>query len=418
MLDRSFSSHHALLTRRILEAMGLGSAAVLALAAPACGGRVVLDGAATSTGGSGGAGATVGSVASVASTGTGNFICDAIPPPGHTLVYGCIITQGGCPPALSGDTAEMLGQALNTYGPCPTDPDFCSCSNTVVAVACGPDPTVPGCCYMAEMTASEVCEGRPFVVGGAARTADVVARGDFCAAVHPVVAALEPPTRRALAEAWAADARHEHASVASFARFVLELLSLGAPAELVRAAQQAIGEEIRHAELCFGIASALSGETIGRGPLDMRGALAGRGDAAAMAAAVVREGCVGETLAALAALAARDAASDPAVRAALGEIAADETSHAALAWRAAAWMWEHGDAATRAAIERAFAEAAPTSGVSPAGAIDPGIARAFGRLPDEERAQVVARGLAEVVRPCARALTSARPTDAQRASAT
>jgi hypothetical protein len=216
---------------------------------------------------------------------------------------------------------------------------------------------------------------------------------------------LDLPARRALAEAWANDARHEHASIASFARFVLELLSIGAPADLVRAAQQAIAEEIRHAELCFGLASALSGEPLGPGPLAMDDALAGRAGMADIAAAVVREGCIGETLSALGALAARDGAIDPAVRAALDEISADEASHAALAWRAAAWMWEQGDMAVREAIAGAFAAAAPVAPEGgPLGDIDPGLARVFGRLAPGELGEVMAHGLQQVVRPCAAAL--------------
>jgi hypothetical protein len=50
----------------------------------------------------------------------------------------------------------------------------------------------------------------------------------------------------------------EHASVAAFARFTLDLLALGAPADLVQSAQQALGDEIAHAELCFGLAGATS----------------------------------------------------------------------------------------------------------------------------------------------------------------
>ena len=43
----------------------------------------------------------------------------------------------------------------------------------------------------------------------------------------------------------------EHASVASFARFTLDLLSLGAPPGLLSAAFHAGQEEISHTQLCL-----------------------------------------------------------------------------------------------------------------------------------------------------------------------
>jgi hypothetical protein len=65
----------------------------------------------------------------------------------------------------------------------------------------------------------------------------------------------------------------EHASVAAFARFVLELLSAGAPLELVEGAGDAMRDELRHTQICFGLASAYAGAPIGPGPLDTTGAL-------------------------------------------------------------------------------------------------------------------------------------------------
>ena len=44
---------------------------------------------------------------------------------------------------------------------------------------------------------------------------------------------MTPAQRALLAEAWTTDALHEHASIASSARFSLELMAAGAPADLV-----------------------------------------------------------------------------------------------------------------------------------------------------------------------------------------
>src|SRR5690348_13153977 len=76
---------------------------------------------------------------------------------------------------------------------------------------------------------------------------------------------LELPVRAAddlrgpLAAWWRENARSEHASVAAFARLVLELIGLGAPARLIEAANRDAMDEIRHANLCFSIARAFDG---------------------------------------------------------------------------------------------------------------------------------------------------------------
>lgn len=104
----------------------------------------------------------------------------------------------------------------------------------------------------------------------------------------------------------------EHASVAAFARFVLELIAPGAPSELVVSAQQVLGDEIEHARLCFGLASAYAGEALGPGALSAQGALDDPSFQGCVARAI-HEACVGETLAAAEAIEALARATDPAV---------------------------------------------------------------------------------------------------------
>ena len=80
--------------------------------------------------------------------------------------------------------------------------------------------------------------------------------GECCALLEVALVVPPGPLRDAVVKAWTTAARAEHASVASFARFTLQLLHLGAPADLVADAQQAALDEVRHARLCFGVASA------------------------------------------------------------------------------------------------------------------------------------------------------------------
>ena len=119
------------------------------------------------------------------------------------------------------------------------------------------------------------------------------------------------------------------------------------------------------------LASAYAGQCVGPAALPVDGALADdtrRG----IVATLVREGCIGETVAALEAAEAREHATDPVVRAVLQQIAADETRHAELAWRALRWALDSDNVELARAVgeelEAALYEPAPR--VERAGAID------------------------------------------------
>jgi hypothetical protein len=223
---------------------------------------------------------------------------------------------------------------------------------------------------------------------------------------------VSPFERGALAAAWTRDACAEHASVASFARFSLDLLALGAPADLVADAHRAALDEIEHARLCFELASAYGGAPVGPGRLAVDGA-AVRADLASAAVAAVHEGCVGETEAALLAQAQMDGARDPRVRRALLRIAADEADHAALAWRFVAWALRCGGEQVGRAVEAAFEEVStmgetpdpPAEGAPPG--VRPEVWSAHGRLAAAEVARVRARARRDVVGPSARLLPGA-----------
>jgi hypothetical protein len=142
----------------------------------------------------------------------------------------------------------------------------------------------------------------------------------------------------------------EHASIAAFARFALQLLGMGAPPELVSGAQRAMADETEHAQLAFALASAYAGSDVGPGPLPINGALDG-GDLRGVIGTLIREGCIGETIAAIEAMEARKVAVDPAVRAVLGKIAGDEARHAELAWLTLSWVTHHHPYANAIASE-------------------------------------------------------------------
>jgi hypothetical protein len=191
------------------------------------------------------------------------------------------------------------------------------------------------------------------------RMAPVVSGGAWLGKADelPQVDHLSYAERTALAEHWAYLGRMEHASIAAFARFSLQLLSLGAPPDLVEACTQALADETAHTKLCFRIASAYAGRALGPGPLDVQRSL----DVSSLeqiVALVIAEGCFGETSAALDALEASTNASDPVIAAAYTLIAADEQRHAELAFRFVRWALERGDATVRATV-RAAVDAPP-----------------------------------------------------------
>ena len=141
--------------------------------------------------------------------------------------------------------------------------------------------------------------------------------------------------RAAAAAHWTTVARMEHASVASFARFTLDLMTFGAPPELLALAQQAAADEVRHAQLAFAVASGLADDgedesRLGPGPMRLDDVPL-HTDLETFAIALVREGCVGETCGAAEAAEGARGVTDPALRAAMETIAADEQRHAVLA---------------------------------------------------------------------------------------
>ncbi len=169
--------------------------------------------------------------------------------------------------------------------------------------------------------------GRPFLVAGVPTLAPLVDRCSGWCGEIPAACALQPETRAALVRHWSDNGLMEHASVAAFARFVLQLLAFGAPRALVEDAQRALGDEIAHTKLCFALASRYAGRALGPGPLPVNGALEENTFFDAVATAIT-EACIGETLAAIEATEAAEHAADPEVRSALLTIAADESKHA------------------------------------------------------------------------------------------
>ncbi len=261
--------------------------------------------------------------------------------------------------------------------------------------------------------------GRPFLVREAPRLARPMPRSDWSAVdltVGAPTVGLDAVSRAAIAEAWTRVALMEHASVAAFARFTLELLRLGAPADLVIESQRAGLDETEHACAAFDLARAFGGAPVGPGLLDVSDALGGRSVETIVETAIL-EGCVGETVAALEAAQAAELAVDPSVAALLRRIADDERRHAALAWRFVAWAVAEGVVSSEW-LSRCFTRAL-TAGADVPVACCPqeGVLAAWGHVPEARRSELRREALEKVVGPGARALGQAAASHAPRGGA-
>jgi hypothetical protein len=246
------------------------------------------------------------------------------------------------------------------------------------------------------------CYGRPFVVDGRPHTASL-RWGDAPTA-----------SRASIAEAWARAGLYEHASVASFARFALELLALGAPPRLLRDLQAAIGDELRHARVCFELARRFAGVTVGPGAMPIAAdALVRIGDPIATAIGLFEEACVDESVAACAAAEAAARTEDPDVRRVLEGIAVDERRHAVAGWAALRWLLDTYGEQVRQPLRAALARLRPST-LPRSDDFDEAL-MAFGRLSPRDHAALRNHVLRQLVCPLAHAMlfpNTLTPTEA------
>ncbi len=274
------------------------------------------------------------------------------------------------------------------------------------------------CCYHW----FDYCSGRPLLDDELASQRAPLRPGETWLTGHVSddrVEGMPLALRRRLAALWLDDATAEHASVASFARATLELLAVGAPPELVFAAQQASLDEVRHAQTCFTLAALYAGEAAEPGPLPVPTLRSP--DLLSLACDTFLEGCVGETLAALAALRAARHCQIPAVREALTGIADDEARHAELAWATLAYAARNGGPevaeAVRALAEplraAAMAEPAPMPDDANDDELPAALLLAHGRLPAAVLAEARRDAWLEILGPTLDLVLGSQTTDTE-----
>ena len=284
-------------------------------------------------------------------------VCHADGSPGGICKQTNCTTDADC---AGGYLCASFNQGCGPGGfACQTVQDECVSNDDCGGTACGGYVLQPPNADTQDgfRTCDNTVCGRPFLVEEQARVAPVVSSAAWTTAIalSPRVDHLTAVERFALADHWTRMGQMEHASIAAFARFSLQLLSLGAPPELVDACTQALSDETTHTKLCFALASAYAGHAIGPGPLDVARSLE-VSSLAEIVDLVIAEGCFGETSAALEALEAAETATDPVIVAAYSQIARDEQRHAELAFRFVRWALERDPLAVTPRVVQALAE--------------------------------------------------------------
>eukprot|EP00747_Dinoflagellata_sp_TGD_P161907 gnl/TRDRNA2_/TRDRNA2_178915_c0_seq1.p1 gnl/TRDRNA2_/TRDRNA2_178915_c0~~gnl/TRDRNA2_/TRDRNA2_178915_c0_seq1.p1 ORF type:complete len:621 (-),score=101.13 gnl/TRDRNA2_/TRDRNA2_178915_c0_seq1:94-1956(-) len=189
------------------------------------------------------------------------------------------------------------------------------------------------------------------------------------------------------ASAWLHHGQQEHASIASFSRFSLDLLRFAAPSALVLAAHAAAADEVRHAKMAFGLAAHFSTDkaatvAIERFPIAIVELSLSLDE---FTARTLEEGCIGESAAVARLAYAVEAVHERSpARAVLKELLADEARHAALAWQTVQWAARRGAAV-------AYADGNESSH-SPMGSAPPTLPSLLwaGRVPSTTAAEISA----------------------------
>ena len=148
-----------------------------------------------------------------------------------------------------------------------------------------------------------------------------------------VIDGMDATLRRKVGETWVRRAHEELKAAMSFTLLTRELLTVGAPPDVLARVARAVGDEVRHAEILRALGSRYLGAEA-RGPPGMSVEPSALGDHPRLLASLhaVTLCCVSETIASVFIEASHEAAVSPSVRASLGIVLADEVEHGRAGW--------------------------------------------------------------------------------------
>ncbi|MCK6520327.1 ferritin-like domain-containing protein [Myxococcota bacterium] len=178
---------------------------------------------------------------------------------------------------------------------------------------------------------------------------------------RPDLSALPPLSdaeRQVAVRTWRGRMVNEHISAQVWAGLVPSLMRAGAPPAALAELPTAIADELRHAEQCAGVVLALGGVPVA--PLPALEPVPLHEEVAPLEGAVrnlISVGCMSETIAVSIIRAEHAELDDGPLATLLGEILADEVSHARFGWRTLGLLMPRLDAAARARTSRYLVDA-------------------------------------------------------------
>jgi hypothetical protein len=165
--------------------------------------------------------------------------------------------------------------------------------------------------------------------------------------LRPDVSELSWTQRTQAAARWAAAGLSMHADAVRASRFAISLLSIAAPARLADGALTVARDQVAHARLGFGLASAYADRPIGPCDVTPLQSLTSTSDILDEAISAF---CLNATLAAICATEARADTEDPAVWDILKTLADAAWAHTRLGWDVVAWAIHTGPPGTEPAL--------------------------------------------------------------------
>ena len=288
-----------------------------------------------------------------------NPTCASAPfPADANMVLSNPQTYTYCSPIPSTGVCESAGfstaldAVFDTIGSAPP-----ACYWDVYGDICGPIELPSECCYTVQSVGvSCVAVGRPFFVDGEKRVAPLSAM-DSWVSQRSTSFEMDAELRKEVIAHWKKAAQEEHASIASFSRLTMQLMSIGAPPALISSSIRAQGDELSHAKACLHVVSLLSGTAYGFDSLEIAGHTTKEPTKRQVLMDSIIEGCVNETLAAAEAAYLAENAVHPKIRKVLAAIAKDEEQHAALGWGIVAWILKE-DPSLVSTAQEVFAQVA------------------------------------------------------------
>ena len=269
--------------------------------------------------------------------------------------------DSACDPSYIDGAGDGSGCSFFQSLPCGLPPDAategCFLAVNECGILCDQQASLQRICAVSEclnVDASSIPQGIPLTLecatGKLSCGAAIGRRPEGLVDCRPACRGDE--VGASLAEA----ARLEAASVHAFRRLGGELASMKAPRALVKGAERAARDEVRHARVTSRLARR-------RGAVPAKVVIDRRRPARSLEAFAIEnavEGCVRECFGALVATHQAACAPDPRLALEMRRIARDETRHAALAWEISRWIAPRLPADARGRVRRAMQDAVAT----------------------------------------------------------